>query len=642
MVGIISTTAGAIIAIISVIICAVRIRSYKKRSIVELETLKADYDKEREKVLSCKSHIQELSGTVSDCERRLTEEQSLVKEKISELEKSTKKISIQGREIERQNEKAAFIASVVNAQPEPNEALSEFKHLLEEDYQTYANSNDSLAEEARAMKQLQDVQSQLELVTHDAQLIGKNIIAIGGAFSSGKSSFMNSLFMQDKTTLPVGMDQTTAIASYVLNGERTEIIGYSYTGGKVAIPENIFALFSYGKEDEFKFNMKRIIDQIVFKTEFMQPFENICFVDTPGFNPGANAALDYDTAKTAIANAQVLLWCFDITGGTIRSDEISILQDILDKNPDIKIYVVANRADLRSVEESEEVISQTEQLLESNFIQYEGISLYTSTEKFNEQPMEYASVTRKKSLQDFLSESNSPNMQKEQSLLAQVKDVFDGYIAADKERIKRIENQIKTFSSIENSFAQISGKKDEIIAYYKARRSKKFKTDSAPSDSDAELDSLSDGMAEIKADLQKTLQQDKADIRAAEELCKKFRACILHIFGHKADFAKTARKNARNKAGNSPVSVFIKSGTEPHIWVWQPDGMECSKKMGQSFGDSNINMRKLNNNGWYEYIISFGCYEAGKPFSLIMGDGEPVHTDMTGSFCYDGSRWWGI
>ena len=324
-------------------------------------------------------------------------------------------------------------------------------------------------------------------------------------------------------------------------------------------------MFSYGKEDEFKFNMKRIIDQIVFKSEFVQSFENICFVDTPGFNPGSNSALDYDTATAAIANAQVILWCFDITGGTIHSDEISILQDILDKNPDIKIYVVANRADLRSVEESEEVISQTEMLLESNFIQYEGISLYTSTEKFNEQPMEYTAVTRKKSLLDFLAECDTPNVQKEQSFLAQVKDVFDGYIAADKERIKRIENQIKTFSSIENSFAQISGKKDEIIAYYKAHRSKKFKTDKAPSDSDSELDSLSDGMAEIKSDLQKTLQQDKADIRAAEELCKKFCSCILHIFGHKADYAKTARKKFCDKCGtqlNEIVSRFVRNFSE--------------------------------------------------------------------------------
>lgn len=646
--------AAIVVAAVTVIVSVARVRSYKKRNVAQLEALRSDYENEKEKVLSCKSHIEELSDTISDyekrlveeqelirknafelgksneqlaavrsdyaaaqekisasrkhiqelsdvvsdysdrlskeqalvqekiseleksngqlnsaledycrekekvlagnkkitelsqsladCEKRLSEEQALVKEKIAELERRTKELSAATREIESQNEKSAFIASVVNAEPEPNNALAEYKKLLEIDYQEYANKNDSLAEEARAMKQLLDVQSQLELVAHDTQLLGKNIVAIGGAFSSGKSSFMNSFFTQNKITLPVGMDQTTAIASYCLGGEKTEIIGYSYTGGKVLIPEPIFALFSYGREEEFKFNMKRIIDQIVFKTEFVHPFSNICFVDTPGFNPGSNSALDYDTATTAIASAQVLLWCFDVNNGTIHSDELGILQDILDKNPNIKIYIVANRADLKSMEENEEILAQTEMLLQSNFIEYEGINLYTSMEKFDSQPGEYASATRKTPLADFLEANNAPNTQKEEELLAQVRAVFDEYRAADNERIERVQKQLATFNSIEGAFTEISGKKDEIIAYYKARRSKKFKDSGAPDEDDGELDALSDGIAEIRSDLQATLQKDRADIIAAEELCKKFSRCIRKIFGDKEKPAKSGKR----------------------------------------------------------------------------------------------------
>ncbi|MFC2331271.1 MAG: hypothetical protein ACFNKL_09455 [Treponema sp.] len=232
-----------------------------------------------------------------------------------------------------------------------------------------------------------------------------------------------------------------------------------------------------------------------------------------------------------------MLWCFDVNNGTIRNDELQILQDIAAKNPDIKIYIVANRADLKSIEENEEILVQTELLLESNFVEYAGIDLYTSREKFNAQPAEYPEHTRKMPLTKFLEQYNQPNLQKEEALLSQVRNVFDAYIQADKARIKRIDRQIKTFNAMESSFAQIAGQKDEIIAYYKARKSKKLNADNAPQEDDDAIDALIDNMAEIKMDLHKTLQKDKADIREAEALCKKFCTCIMRIFGkpHEAE-----------------------------------------------------------------------------------------------------------
>ena len=492
------------------------------------------FENEKEKVRAGNHKITNLNKELAECRQKLKDEQALVKEKITELEKCNTYLSEAEKKLEAQDEKSAFIADVVNAEPERNAALEEYKTLLNNDYQDYANDNDSLAEEARAMKQLLDVQDQLELIAHDEELRGKTIIAVGGAFSSGKSSFMNSFFVQSKIKLPTGMDQTTAVASYVMSGAETEINGYSYSGGKLPIPTQMFSLFSYGKEKEFKFNMKKIIDRIIFKAEFVQPFEHVCFIDTPGFNPGSNAEFDYDTATTAIANAQVLLWCFDVNNGTIRNDELQILQDITAKNPDIKIYIVANRADLKSMEENEEILVQTELLLDSNFIEYAGINLYTSREKFNVQPAEYVDHTRKIPLTEFLEQYNQPNLQKEEALLSQVRNVFDAYIQADKARIKRIDRQIKTFNAMESSFAQISGQKDEIIAYYKARKSKKLNADNAPQEDDDAVDALIDNMAEIKMDLHKTLQKDKADILAAEALCKKFCTCIIRIFGGSA------------------------------------------------------------------------------------------------------------
>lgn len=48
------------------------------------------------------------------------------------------------------------------------------------------------------------------------KLIGKNIIALGGGFSSGKSSFLNALM--GKMVLPADIDPSTSVPTYIVKG----------------------------------------------------------------------------------------------------------------------------------------------------------------------------------------------------------------------------------------------------------------------------------------------------------------------------------------------------------------------------------------------------------------------------------------
>ena len=511
-----------------------------------------------------------MAGLVS----QLSEEKAFSKGKVAELEKCSKDLSAAQLECQNLNDRLAFIASVIEAEPEQNSGIEKYRKLLDEDYQKYANQNTFHTSGARAMKTLQEVEHQLELVARDSQILGKSIVAVGGAFSSGKSSFMNSLFSQDKVTLPVGMDQTTAIASYVLAGGMTEITGYSYRGARVSVPEKIFSLFTYRKKDEFKLNMKLIIDDIVFKTGFVRPYKNICFVDTPGFNPGSSSELDYNTAITAIAGAQVLLWCFDVSGGTIHDDDFNILQDILNVNKDIKIYIIANRADLKSPEENAEIIEQAEMLLQTNSIPYEGISLYTSRKKFGSQPAEYASAVKGKTLPDFLEENDQQDTRKEDELLRLVRGVFDEYIRADSEQINETKKKIQESKSINSRFQYVLGKKDEIISDIKSRISQKELTrmnsnnPSGADDTEDDIDAVSEIMEENMRVLQATLQKATADRSAAEELCRKFEECVGSIFGD-----RDVHSRAKD-AGNKPEPVDVDEQYSLGEKYYKGDGVE--------------------------------------------------------------------
>ena len=505
---------------------------------------------DNEATIADRRKITELSGALADFE---------------------KKLAASGLECEKLNDRLSFIARVIEAEPEVNSGLEEFRRLLDNDYQTFASQNSFHSCGARALKTLQEVGTQLELVSRDSQIMGKTIIAIGGAFSSGKSSFMNSLFSQDKVSLPVGMDQTTAIASYILQGDSTEITGYTFRGARVAIPEKIFSQFTYRNKDGFRLNMKLIIDDIVFKTGFVQPYENICFVDTPGFNPGASSEQDCNTAITAIAGAQALLWCFDVSGGTIHDDDFTVLQDILNVNQNIRIYIIANRADLKSPRENVEILRQAETLLKTNSIAYEGISLYTSRQKFSSQPDEYIYAVKGKSLEDFLSENNTPDTSKEEDLLKLVRGVFDEFVRADDELISDTDRKIKEAKSISSVFQYVLGKKDEIISDLKSRTSQKelqrmgtdilAGTDGTENDADAVTEFMDENMRV----LQETLRKATADKSAAEKLCRKFMESIGSVFDDREIIDKLQfMENSKDaqEAGQDDQSMESVDGNE--------------------------------------------------------------------------------
>ena len=63
------------------------------------------------------------------------------------------------------------------------------------------------------------------------KLIGKNIIALGGGFSSGKSSFLNALM--GKPVLPADIDPSTSVPTYIVKGETHEVSGINIFDTKV-------------------------------------------------------------------------------------------------------------------------------------------------------------------------------------------------------------------------------------------------------------------------------------------------------------------------------------------------------------------------------------------------------------------------
>jgi DNA polymerase sigma len=179
----------------------------------------------REIVSSVKKSLDDFKNNFNHLEETLNEKNQEILERKDKLKTTFDALSIvQDKHNVIQN-KYHLVSSFLNTKPIRNEALNKFKHLLSHDFIEFADTESSLAEEATALLILQDVEARLEKITSFPSIYNKNIVAVGGGFSAGKSEFINSFFIDKEIKLPVGINPVTAIPTYITVGKTKSIKG---------------------------------------------------------------------------------------------------------------------------------------------------------------------------------------------------------------------------------------------------------------------------------------------------------------------------------------------------------------------------------------------------------------------------------
>ena len=122
------------------------------------------------------------------------------------------------------------------------------------------------------------------------RLIGKNIIALGGGFSSGKSSFLNALM--GRRILPADIDPSTSVPTYIVKGDKHEVIGINVFDAKVQMQPKDIRKIAHGfgeveNEDEEKVTdsvtLGHVLESIFFSTP-LHRYDHVAFLDTPGYS----------------------------------------------------------------------------------------------------------------------------------------------------------------------------------------------------------------------------------------------------------------------------------------------------------------------------------------------------------------------
>ncbi|WP_120829482.1 dynamin-like GTPase family protein [Helicobacter pylori] len=332
-----------------------------------------------------------------------------------------------------------LIARILNAKME-NEGLIQYQRILDNEFLKFASGVDSLKEKEIALLTLQEIQKELQLVASYPSLFQKTIVAVGGGFSAGKSTFLNNL-LGLKLKLPEHIDPTTAIPTYCLKGKKEVLMGFSQNGGMVELPH---LKFNHQFLESLGFNLKEIMPFMLLSAP-SAPFEFLCFIDTPGYNPGNQGYTggDKEASKESLKHAKHILWLISCESGGIESDDLDYLQELYEEGK--QVFIVLSRADRRTKSQLEEVAKQIRETLKDHGIEFLGICAYSATryleiKEFSEKSKVF------NSLEEFLMKLNQRSEKQNEILesLYEVHRMYEKAIKQDANRFKRYQSELRS------------------------------------------------------------------------------------------------------------------------------------------------------------------------------------------------------
>lgn len=217
------------------------------------------------------------------------------------------------------------------------------------------------------------------------KLIGKNIVALGGGFSSGKSSFLNALM--GKSVLPSDIDPSTSVPTYIVRGEKHEVMGINVFDTKVQMQPRDIKKIAHGfgeveDDDDEKVTdavtLGHVLENIFFSTP-LHKYENIAFLDTPGYSkPDSekySAKTDEQISRGQLNSSNYILWFVQADAGTITEEDIKFIKTLRDGIP---MLIILNKADKKNLADLKEIIAKIKSTLDVKGVRYVDVFAFTS------------------------------------------------------------------------------------------------------------------------------------------------------------------------------------------------------------------------------------------------------------------------
>ncbi|MCC9063604.1 dynamin family protein [Flavobacterium piscisymbiosum] len=201
----------------------------------------------------------------------------------------------------------------------------------------------------------------------------KKVIGIVGEFSSGKTSIINRILLQDDpeaVPLPVNSKETTAIPTYISKGIDFNCHFYSPSGELKKITKKTFE--SLTKSELDKINISSLIKYFV--VSYNNPrLENISIVDTPGFGSNSNDVIK--RTVDVVKDCDALFWVIDPNAGALNQSSLTVIKNHLDSIP---LYLIINKCDNKSPADLDITQKEIEETIKKNEIKINGIIRFSN------------------------------------------------------------------------------------------------------------------------------------------------------------------------------------------------------------------------------------------------------------------------
>lgn len=202
-------------------------------------------------------------------------------------------------------------------------------------------------------------------------------IAMVGAYSSGKSSFLNRLLGKDLTE--TGINQTTRCLTNITYGEKP-IIKDLNTGE--IFSENEYKEFS--KKEKSSGECQHYIIEIPDER-----LKGIVLIDSPGFTAPKSGSVkdggmqDSDISKKAADDADVCFFLIPINDGCIKEENLKYIKKLNERtnkesDKPLRLFIILNQADAKPPKARDAVLEQVKEDCDDNKIIIESIFCHTS------------------------------------------------------------------------------------------------------------------------------------------------------------------------------------------------------------------------------------------------------------------------
>ncbi|WP_444225066.1 dynamin family protein [Dialister succinatiphilus] len=239
---------------------------------------------------------------------------------------------------------------------------------------------------------LEEVYEQFEDFLVFRQLIGKNIVSLGGGFSTGKSSFLNGMLSENTEEkvqlLPTDTAASTAVPTYLLHAEGEEKIDAvnmfdSRISGLTA--SDVQEIGHDFEKDNPGVSLGQLLQRMFIATP-LQKYEHIAFLDTPGYSKPEmetySARTDEQIAREQLNHSHFILWF--VNGALITAQDIHFLKGLDSSIPKAVILNKADKVLTHGLDEYKSVIAGIKEELMKNGIAVKGVWGYTRSPRWKE------------------------------------------------------------------------------------------------------------------------------------------------------------------------------------------------------------------------------------------------------------------